>query len=45
MSPETVISSGGVSKGDRIEMRLVHIFEFENGKISKETVFDMGRVL
>lgn len=35
----------GVSKGDKIEMRLVHIFEFEDGKISKETVFDMGRVL
>ena len=36
---------GGVSKGDKIEMRLVHIFEFEDGKISKETVFDMARVL
>ena len=35
----------GVSKGDKIKMRLVHIFEFEDGRISKETVFDMGRVL
>jgi ketosteroid isomerase-like protein len=35
----------GVSKGDKIEMRLVHIFEMEDGKISKETVFDMGHVV
>lgn len=29
--------------GRRIEMRLVHIFEMRNGKISREIVFDMGR--
>jgi ketosteroid isomerase-like protein len=29
--------------GQRIEMRLVHIFEMRDGKISKEIVFDMGR--
>ena len=29
--------------GSRIEMRLVHIFEMRNGKISRELVFDMGR--
>jgi hypothetical protein len=27
----------------KIEMRLVHIFEMRDGKISKEIVFDMGR--
>jgi ketosteroid isomerase-like protein len=27
----------------RIEMRLVHIFEMREGKISRELVFDMGR--
>jgi len=31
------------SAGQKIEMRLVHIFEMRNGKISKEIVFDMGR--
>src|SRR5918997_619169 len=31
------------SVGQRIEMRLVHIFEMREGKISKEIVFDMGR--
>ena len=31
------------STGQKIEMRLVHIFEMRNGKISKEIVFDMGR--
>jgi ketosteroid isomerase-like protein len=31
------------SPGQKIEMRLVHIFEMRNGKISKEIVFDMGR--
>jgi ketosteroid isomerase-like protein len=31
------------SKGQKIEMRLVHIFEMRDGKISKEIVFDMGR--
>jgi ketosteroid isomerase-like protein len=30
-------------KGSRIRMRLVHIFEMRDGKISKEIVFDMGR--
>ena len=30
--------------GSHIEMRLVHIFEMRDGKISKEIVFDMGRV-
>jgi ketosteroid isomerase-like protein len=30
--------------GSSIEMRLVHIFEMCDGKISKEIVFDMGRV-
>jgi len=29
--------------GARIEMRLVHIFEMREGKISREIVFDMGR--
>jgi len=28
--------------GQKIEMRLVHIFEMRDGKISKEIVFDMG---
>jgi ketosteroid isomerase-like protein len=31
------------STGQNIEMRLVHIFEMRDGKISKEIVFDMGR--
>ena len=31
------------SKGQKIEMRLVHIFEMRDGKISKEIVFDMGK--
>jgi len=30
--------------GSRIEMRLVHIFEMRDGKISRELVFDMGRI-
>jgi len=30
--------------GSHVEMRLVHIFEMRDGKISKEIVFDMGRV-
>jgi ketosteroid isomerase-like protein len=30
------------SAGQKIEMRLVHIFEMRDGKISKEIVFDMG---
>ena len=33
------------SAGQKIEMRLVHIFEMRNGKISKESVFDMGRAV
>lgn len=31
------------SVGQKIEMRLVHIFEMRDGKIAKEIVFDMGR--
>lgn len=31
------------STGEKIEMRLVHIFEMRDGKIAKEIVFDMGR--
>jgi ketosteroid isomerase-like protein len=31
------------SAGQKIVMRLVHIFEMRDGKISKEIVFDMGR--
>jgi ketosteroid isomerase-like protein len=31
------------SVGQKIEMRLVHIFEMRDGKISKEIVFDMGK--
>ena len=31
------------SVGQKIKMRLVHIFEMRDGKISKEIVFDMGR--
>jgi ketosteroid isomerase-like protein len=30
--------------GSQVEMRLVHIFEMRDGKISRELVFDMGRV-
>ena len=29
--------------GQKIEMRLVHIFEMRDALISKEIVFDMGR--
>jgi ketosteroid isomerase-like protein len=29
--------------GSNIQMRLVHIFEMREGKISREIVFDMGR--
>jgi ketosteroid isomerase-like protein len=29
--------------GSVVEMRLVHIFEMRDGKIARETVFDMGR--
>jgi ketosteroid isomerase-like protein len=31
--------------GSKIEMRLVHIFEMRDGKISRELVFDMGRAV
>jgi len=31
------------SAGQKLEMRLVHIFEMRDGKISRESVFDMGR--
>jgi ketosteroid isomerase-like protein len=31
--------------GSKIEMRLVHIFEMRDGKIAREIVFDMGRVV
>jgi ketosteroid isomerase-like protein len=31
--------------GSRVEMRLVHIFEMRDGKISRELVYDMGRVV
>jgi ketosteroid isomerase-like protein len=31
------------SAGQKVIMRLVHIFEMRDGKISKEIVFDMGR--
>ena len=31
--------------GQKITMRLVHIFEMRDGKISKEIIFDMGRPL
>jgi ketosteroid isomerase-like protein len=30
--------------GSKVEMRLVHIFEMRDGKISREQVFDMGRL-
>lgn len=30
--------------GSKVEMRLVHIFEMRDGKISREIVFDMGAV-
>jgi len=29
--------------GERIEMRLVHVFEMRDGKIARELVYDMGR--
>ena len=31
--------------GALVEMRLVHIFEMRDGKITKEIVFDMGHPL
>ena len=36
-------AGGTFLSGQKIEMRLVHIFEILSGKISKEIVFDMGR--
>jgi ketosteroid isomerase-like protein len=30
-------------EGEKIEMRLVHIFEMRDGQIAKELVYDMGR--
>jgi ketosteroid isomerase-like protein len=29
----------------KVEMRLTHIFEMRDGKISREIVFDMGRTI
>lgn len=31
--------------GSQVNMRLVHIFEMRNGKIAREIVFDMGRIV
>ena len=31
--------------GSKVEMRLVHIFEMRDGKISRELVYDMGRIV
>ena len=31
--------------GSKVEMRLVHIFEMRDAKISREIVFDMGRTV
>ena len=31
--------------GSRIQMRLVHIFEMRDGKIAREIVFDMGKMI
>jgi hypothetical protein len=31
--------------GSKVAMRLVHIFEMRDGKISKEIVFDMGKMV
>lgn len=33
----------GFSKGDRISMRLVHIFEMRDGKIAREIAYEMSR--
>jgi hypothetical protein len=41
-----VVRDGGwphSSTGQKIEMRIVHIFEMRDAKISKEIIFDMGR--
>jgi len=34
-----------VPVGSKVEMRLVHIFEMRDGKISRETAFEMWRAL
>ena len=31
--------------GSKVNMRLVHIFEMRDGKISREIVFDMGKTV
>ena len=31
--------------GSKVGMRLTHIFEMRDGKISREIVFDMGRAI
>lgn len=31
--------------GSQIKMRLVHIFEMRNGKIAREIIFAMGRIV
>ena len=31
--------------GSQVKMRLVHIFEMRDGKIAREIVFDMGRIV
>ena len=33
------------SVGQKVEMRLVHIFEMRDGKISKEIAFEMPRAV
>ncbi len=33
----------GFKKGDRISMRLVHLFELENGKLTREIAYEMSR--
>lgn len=33
----------GFAKGDRISMRLVHLFEMDNGKIAREIAYEMSR--
>ncbi|WP_265448016.1 nuclear transport factor 2 family protein [Flexivirga meconopsidis] len=34
----------GFKPGDRISMRLVHIFELENGQITREIAYEMSRL-
>jgi hypothetical protein len=40
---EERIMHDGHQIGSKIAMRLVHIFEMRDGKITREIVFDMGR--